>query len=68
MSDNPLATWPDLNRAITEADEARCLELLELEMKGKRRKEFALRIQSRLNRVRSQRERAELIERLKGND
>lgn len=55
-----LRTWLLLNDAMQEADEAECQRLLKAELKGKRRKLFLLRIHSRLNKVRADRERAEL--------
>ena len=55
-----LRTWLLLNDAMQEADEAECQRLLKVELKGKRRKLFLLRIHSRLNKVRADRERAEL--------
>lgn len=58
---NELRTWVALNEAMQSATEEQCLKLLAAEKKGKRRKQFMLRIHSRLNRVRAARERAELI-------
>lgn len=55
-----LLTWTALNDAMREADEALCKQLLNEELKGKKRKQFVLRIHSRLNRVRADRERLEL--------
>lgn len=58
---NPaLRSWLALNDAIREADEAFCWQLLDEELKGRRRKQFIRRIHSRLNKVRADRERAEL--------
>lgn len=57
-----LRTWLLLNDAMQEADEAECLRLLKAELKGRRRKQFLLRIHSRLNKVRADRERVELRE------
>lgn len=57
---NPVQTWEDLNRVVRKADEPTCALLLSAEKKGKRRKQFLLRIHSRLNKVRADRERAEL--------
>lgn len=53
-------SWRDLNAAMTQADEAACLSLLKEEKRGKRRLQYLLRIHSRLNKVRADRERAEL--------
>lgn len=59
--DNPsLRTWLALNDAIRDADEEQCQELLKEELKGRRRKKFIMRIHSRINKVRADRERAEL--------
>ena len=55
-----LATWNNLNAAVMKADEAVLSKLLEAELSGKRRKMFLLRIQSRVNRIRAERERATL--------
>ena len=58
---NPaLQSWPALNDAIREADEAVCQHLLKEELKGRKRKQFIKRIHSRLNKVRADRERIEL--------
>jgi hypothetical protein len=59
-----LETWISLNEAIMEADEKQCQQLLKAELAGKKRKAFVLRIHSRLNKIRADRERAELGERL----
>lgn len=56
-----MQTWDDLNDAVRDADEGRCKILLEAEKKGKCRKQFLLRIHSRLNKVRADRERSELV-------
>lgn len=61
MSSLEMKTWKDLNEAVRDADEGRCKLLLEAEKKGKRRKQFLMRIHSRLNKVRADRERAELM-------
>ena len=53
-------TWVDLNDRLMTADEATCAALLELERTGKARRQFMLRIHSRLNKVRADRERREL--------
>lgn len=55
-----LATWPGLNSALRDADEARCRQLLQAEADGKRRHQFLLRIHSRLNKARAGRERLDL--------
>lgn len=58
---NPaLQSWLALNDAVRGADEAKCQSLLKEELKGRKRKQFIKRIHSRLNKVRADRERAEL--------
>jgi hypothetical protein len=58
---NPaLRSWLALNDALREASEPVCEALLEEELKGRKRKCFVKRIHSRLNKVRADRERAEL--------
>ena len=58
---NPaLQTWLTLNDALRDADEDICQKLLKEELKGRKRKQFIKRIHSRLNKVRADRERAEL--------
>ena len=55
-----LRTWIALNDALRNADEEYCQQLLKHEQAGKQRKQFILRIHSRLNKVRADRERVEL--------
>lgn len=57
---NPLDTWDGLNDTIRDAGELACILLLKEELKGKRRSQYVLRIHSRLNRMRADRERKEL--------
>lgn len=58
---NPaLQSWLALNDTIREADEVVCQALLDEELKGRKRRQFIKRIHSRLNKVRADRERAEL--------
>lgn len=58
---NPtLQSWLALNDALRGSDEATCQRLLDEELKGRKRKQFIKRIHSRLNKVRADRERAEL--------
>ena len=57
-----LSTWNALNAAVMHASEAECLALLEAEKKGKARRMFLLRIHSRLNKIRADRERRELTQ------
>ncbi|CAB4142693.1 hypothetical protein UFOVP1414_36 [uncultured Caudovirales phage] len=56
-----LNSWISLNKAMRSADEDFCNALLKMEMGGKRRKQFMLRIHSRLNKMRKERERKELV-------
>lgn len=55
-----LKTWLALNEALRAADEQLCQRLLGMEKRGRSRKQFLKRIHSRLNKVRADRERAEL--------
>jgi hypothetical protein len=58
---NPaLQSWLALNDLLREAGEVTCESLLKEELKGRKRKQFIKRIHSRLNKVRADRERAEL--------
>jgi len=58
--DQALGAWSELNKALKEADERTCMQLLKVEVKYKRRRQFMLRIHSRLNKARADRERYEL--------
>ena len=58
---NPaLQSWLALNQELRASDEDRCRALLKEEKGGRKRKQFLKRIYSRLNKVRADRERAEL--------
>ena len=57
---DPLDTWNDLNAFIRAASEIEAKRLLADELAGKKRLTFLLRIHSRLNKVRADRERADL--------
>ena len=59
-SSDCLSTWNSLNAFLSMASEQNCHELLHLEKRGKCRLTFLLRIHSRLNKVRADRERREL--------
>ena len=59
--DEILRTWSGLNAHLANADEAECQRLLKLELKGAKRTVVALRIHSRLNLVRAQTERYDII-------
>ena len=61
-----LASWNSLNAAIVSASEEDCLKLLNSEKSGRARRMFLLRIHSRLNKVRADRERLELTRAAKG--
>lgn len=54
-------TWKKLNDLLRSADEKACLKLLEQERGSRRRRQYLLRIHSRLNKVRADRERAALV-------
>lgn len=58
--DPALRTWVALNAAMRICTEEYALKLLHLERTGRRRKQFLLRIHSRINFIRAQRERLEL--------
>ena len=62
ITHDALRTWGLLNDAIRGADEGECRVLLAAEKRGRRRKQFLKRIHSRLNKVRAEREREELLE------
>ena len=55
-----LETWIGLNETLKGCPEDVASQLLKAETEGKARKQFLLRIHSRLNKLRAQRERAEL--------
>lgn len=60
--ENPvLRTWLTLNDFLANAGEEDCRKLIREEQKGRNRKQFLLRIHSRLNKVRAHREREELL-------
>ena len=54
-------TWRALNDLLRGADEKTCRKLLKKEQDGRRRTRFILRIHSRLNKARADRERLELV-------
>ena len=60
VSNTALRSWLALNDFLRGANEAACEGLLSEEFKGRKRKQFLKRIHSRLNKVRADRERAEL--------
>ena len=59
--ENPiLGTWSSLNQYVMVTDDEKALAaLLKVEQAGKARKQFILRIHSRINRLRAARERLE---------
>ena len=60
---NPvLKTWIALNDFVRTANEDQCQKLFEEEQNGRARKQFLRRIHCRLNKVRAERERNELLE------
>lgn len=59
-TEQALSSWISLNDALRDADEATCNNLMQAELRGKRRKQFVMRIHSRLNKARADREREEL--------
>ena len=66
---NPaLKTWIDLNEYIMTVGEEECQKLLVEEQNGRARKQFLRRIHCRLNKVRAERERAELLENSDGQN
>jgi len=65
IKNTALKSWIGLNDFLPTADEAVCKQLLREEMKGRSRESFLNRIHSRLNKVRADRERAELKEKSK---
>lgn len=58
--DPALLTWNALNAALLTSTEKDCKRLLGIEQKHRRRRQFILRIHSRMNRLRRLRERTEL--------
>lgn len=56
-----LATWPACNEFLRKATELQAYAALTAERDGKRRVQFLLRLHARFNRLRAQRERAELL-------
>lgn len=56
-----LSSWSSLNEIVKNCNEKECVKLMEAESKGKHRKDFMLRIHSRLNKLRADRERKEII-------
>jgi hypothetical protein len=61
MSDDNEMTWVQLNEELQNATEAQCLELMDYEASTGKRANYMLRIHSRFNKVRAERERLEII-------
>lgn len=53
--------WTDLNEILLQSDLETSIKLLESERAGRRRKQFMLRIHSRINKLRAADERGKLI-------
>ena len=53
-------SWLKLNQHVTKAQEDECELMLRLELRGKKRVQFLLRIHARLNKLRAHRERISL--------
>ena len=58
----PLQSWAGLNAVLMTSDRALAERLLKEERAHKRRKQFMLRLHSRINKLRADEERAELLE------
>lgn len=54
-------TWHQLTRVVRVADEATCQELMHEELVGRARLRHLLRIHSRINKIRAERERIQLM-------
>lgn len=60
ITNQALTSWVNLNEELQDCDEPNAQSLLQQELKGRRRKQFLLRIHSRVNKLRADRERQEL--------
>lgn len=56
-----LDSWNGLNEAIMSSDIKMAERLLDEEKKGRKRKQFMLRLHSRINKLRADREREDII-------
>ena len=56
-----LGSWSMLNEYLRDATEQQCEVLMKEEKRGQRRTQYVLRIHARYNKLRGQRERAELL-------
>jgi len=61
VSSKHLSTWISLNEFLMTATQKQAEDLLSQELVGKRRKQFVFRIHSRINKVRADNERQELL-------
>ena len=59
-----LQTWRTLNDYIMASSLDECRELLQLELEGRCRKQFVLRIHHRINKLRLAKERDELMRKI----
>lgn len=59
-------TWEEFNSKIRNCSEEVAQAYLKLECEGRKRKMFVLRAHSRLNKLRADRERKELIKKIGG--
>lgn len=66
MSKTRITRWDDLNDALRNADLSTAEELLKVETKSVNpRKQFVLRIHSRINKLRAEQERKNLLRNIK---
>ena len=61
-----LDTWRDLNDYTRDCGEDDAVKLLEMEIAGQKRRQFAMRIHSRINKLRAEREREEIKVKIRG--
>lgn len=54
-------SWDNLNEVLMSSNEDHCIKLLDIERKGRARPTFIRRIHSRINKLRADRERKELL-------
>jgi len=65
ITNEALLSWTSLNDFVMKTEDEKALDaLLQEELKGRKRKKFAQRIHSRINKIRADRERTELESRL----
>ena len=71
MASTTPSTWEELNKLLLKKNttEADCQNMLNGELNRKEpRRRFALRVHSRLNKLRGQRERREILEECRGTE